>query len=164
MAGHSFRHEIAYAIDNDILGSIDINRGDPLLGWDTDQFPNDAAELSQVLYVLLKGGGLSTGGMNFDAKLRRQSIDPEDLFHAHIGGLDTLAHALLMAEKMIADGKFEAAVNDRYAGWQRELGQRILGGKASLGDLSKLVLEQGLEPRPKSGRQEFLENLANRYT
>jgi xylose isomerase len=163
LAGHTFQHEIAYAINNDILGSIDMNRGDSLLGWDTDQFPNDAAELALVLYTLLRGGGLTTGGMNFDAKLRRPSIDPEDMFHAHIGGLDTMARGLLAAEKMINDGKFEAALRQRYAGWERELGQRILNGKVSLAELSKLVLDQDLEPRPKSGRQELLENLANRY-
>jgi xylose isomerase len=101
--------------------------------------------------------------MNFDAKIRRPSIDPEDLFHAHIGGLDTLARGLLIAEKMINDGKLESATRQRYAGWERDLGQRILKGKASLADLSKLVLDSDLEPRPKSGRQEFLENLVNRY-
>jgi xylose isomerase len=163
LAGHTFQHEVAYAVNNGIMGSIDMNRGDDLLGWDTDQFPNDAAEIALVLYTLLKGGGLTTGGMNFDAKLRRMSIDPEDLFHAHIGGLDTMARGLLAAEKMINDGKFEAALRQRYAGWERELGQRILNGNASLADLSKLVLDQNLEPRPKSGRQEWLENLANRY-
>jgi xylose isomerase len=163
LSGHTFQHEIAYAINNGILGSIDINRGDPLLGWDTDQFPNDAAELSLVLYTLLKGGGLTTGGMNFDTKLRRPSIDPEDLFHAHIGGLDTLARALVAAEKMISDGKFDAVLRQRYSGWERDLGQRISNGELSLSDLSKLVLDQNLDPRPKSGRQELLENLANRY-
>jgi xylose isomerase len=163
LAGHSFQHEIAYAISNGILGSLDINRGDTLLGWDTDQFPNDAAELSLALYTLLEGGGLTTGGMNFDAKLRRPSIDPEDLFHAHIGGLDTLARALLAAEKMISDGKLEAALRQRYSGWEREVGQRILNGDVSLAELSKLVLDQNLDPRPKSGRQELLENLVNRY-
>jgi xylose isomerase len=134
-----------------------------LLGWDTDQFPNDAAELALVVYTILEGGGFSTGGMMFDAKIRRPSIDPEDLFHAHIGGLDTLARALLAAEKMVNDGKFEAATRQRYAGWERDLGQKILAGKLSLADLSKQVLDTNLEPRPKSGRQEFLENLANRY-
>jgi len=163
LAGHSFQHEIAYAINNDILGSMDINRGDTLLGWDTDQFPNDAGELSLVLYTLMKGGGFTSGGMNFDAKLRRPSIDPEDLFHAHIGGLDTLARALLIAEKMITDGKLEAAQRQRYAGWERELGQKIMKGQTSLADLSKLVLDQNLEPKPKSGRQEYMENLVNRY-
>lgn len=163
LAGHSFQHEIAYAINNDILGSIDMNRGDNLLGWDTDQFPNDIAEIALVLYTLVKGGGFTTGGMNFDAKLRRPSIDPEDMFHAHIGGLDTMARGLLIAEKMVNDGKLEAVVRQRYAGWERDLGQRILKGKVSLAELSKLALDQNLEPRPKSGRQEFLENLANRY-
>jgi xylose isomerase len=163
LAGHSFQHEIAYAINNGILGSVDINRGDPLLGWDTDQFPNDPAEIALVLYTLFQGGGLSTGGMNFDAKLRRPSIDPEDLFHAHIGGLDCLARGLLGAERMIADGRFRKAVEQRYAGWKGPLGQSILGGKASLEDLSSLVLEKNLEPRPVSGQQELLENLANRY-
>jgi xylose isomerase len=163
LAGHSFQHEVTYAINNGIFGSLDVNRGDTLLGWDTDQFPNDAAELALVLYTFLKGGGFTTGGMNFDAKLRRPSIDPEDLFHAHIGGLDTLARALLAAEKMVNDGKFEAFTRQRYAGWERDLGQKILAGKASLADLSKHVLDTNLEPRPKSGHQEFLENLANRY-
>jgi len=163
LSGHSFQHEVAYAVNNDILGSLDMNRGDSLLGWDTDQFPNDVAEIAIVLFTLLKGGGFSTGGMNFDAKLRRPSIDAEDLFHAHIGGLDTLARGLLAAEKMITDGKLEAATRQRYAGWERELGQRILKGKATLADLSKLVLDQDLEPKPKSGRQEYLENLVNRY-
>ncbi len=163
LAGHTFRHEVQYAVDNGLMGSIDMNRGDPLLGWDTDQFPNDPAEIAQVIYVLLKGGGLTTGGMNFDARARRQSIDAADLFHAHIGGLDTMARGLLMAEKMIQDGKFENVVKRRYAGWDSELGQRIMGGKASLQDLSKLVLDSDLNPRPKSGQQELLESLANRY-
>jgi xylose isomerase len=163
LAGHSLQHAITYAIAHGILGSVDMNRGDTLLGWDTDQFPNDVAELSLALYTLLQGGGFTTGGMNFDAKLRRPSIDPEDLFHAHIGGLDTLARALLAAERMITDGKLGAAVRQRYAGWDRELGQRISRGEASLADLSKLVLEQNLEPRPRSGQQEKLENLVNRY-
>jgi xylose isomerase len=163
LSGHSFQHEVAYALNNDIFGSLDMNRGDYLLGWDTDQFPNDVAELGIVLYTLLKGGGFTTGGMNFDAKLRRPSIDPEDLFHAHIGGMDTMARGLLMAEKMINDGKLEAATRQRYSGWDRELGQRILKGKATLADLAKHVLDQDLEPKPKSGRQEFLENLVNKY-
>jgi len=163
LAGHTFQHEVQYAVDNGIFGSLDINRGDPLLGWDTDQFPNDVTESAIVLYILLKSGGFTSGGMNFDAKIRRPSIDPEDLFHAHIGGLDTLGRGLLIAEKMLADGKLEANLRQRYAGWDRELGQRISSGKASLADLSKHVLDTGLEPRPKSGRQEYLENLVNRY-
>jgi xylose isomerase len=162
LAGHSFQHEVTYALNNGIFGSLDMNRGDYLLGWDTDQFPNDPLEMVLVLSTLFKAGGFTTGGMNFDAKLRRPSFDPEDLFHAHIGGLDAMARGLLSAEKLINDGKLEEAVRQRYAGWDRELGQRILKG-ASLADLSQIVLEQDLEPRPKSGRQEALENLVSRY-
>jgi xylose isomerase len=162
LAGHSFQHEVTYALENDIFGSLDMNRGDYLLGWDTDQFPNDPLEMVLVMYTLYKAGGFTTGGMNFDAKLRRPSFEPDDLFHAHIGGLDAMARGLLAAEKMINDGKLEKVVKDRYAGWNGELGQRILKG-ASLADLSKLVLDQDLEPRPKSGRQEALENLVSRY-
>jgi xylose isomerase len=163
LSGHSFQHEVAYAYANGVFGSLDINRGDDLLGWDTDQFPNDVPQLSLVLATFLKNGGFTTGGMNFDAKLRRQSIDPEDLFHAHIGGMDVLARSLLVAEKIVSDGKLEQAVADRYAGWRTDLGERIAGGKLSLAQLSDLVLEKGIDPKPRSGRQEALENLVNRY-
>jgi xylose isomerase len=163
LSGHTFQHEVAYALANGIFGSIDINRGDSLLGWDTDQFPNDAKEIALVMYTLLKGGGFTTGGMNFDAKLRRQSIDPEDLFYAHIGGMDTLARGALIAERMIQDGKLEEHVAARYAGWQTELGEKILAGELSLADLSDRVLDQGIVPKPRSGRQEYLENLVNKY-
>ena len=163
LSGHSFQHEIAYALANGIFGSLDMNRGDSLLGWDTDQFPNDVQEISLAMYTILKGGGFTSGGMNFDAKLRRQSIDPEDLFHAHIGGMDTLARATLIAAQMIADGRLDKVVEERYAGWRGELGERILGGKATLADLSDHVLNTGLEPKPRSGRQEYLENLVNKY-
>jgi len=163
LSGHSFQHEVAYALANGIFGSLDMNRGDSLLGWDTDQFPNDIAETSLVMYTLLKGGGFTTGGMNFDAKLRRQSIDPADLFHAHIGGMDTLARSLLIADKMIQDGKLERAVSDRYAGWKSPLGEGIMGGKLSLKDLSDQVLDKGISPKPRSGQQEMLEGLVNRY-
>ncbi|HEV8246111.1 MAG TPA: xylose isomerase, partial [Polyangiaceae bacterium] len=163
LSGHSFQHEVGYALANGIFGSIDMNRGDTLLGWDTDQFPNDVAEISVVMYTLLRAGGLTTGGMNFDAKLRRQSIDPEDLFHAHIGGMDTLARSLLVAEKMLADGKLNQYVEQRYAGWKSELGEKIMGGKLGLSDLAESVLRTGSEPKPRSGRQEYLENLVNKY-
>jgi xylose isomerase len=163
LSGHSFQHEVAYAINNGILGSIDMNRGDYLLGWDTDQFPNDIAEIALVLYTILKGGGFTSGGMNFDAKLRRQSIDPADMFHAHIGGMDTLARGLLVAERIINDGKLDKVIADRYAGWRGALGENILGGKLSLSDLSDHVLSKGLEPRPRSGQQELLEGLVARY-
>jgi xylose isomerase len=136
---------------------------DSLLGWDTDQFPNDVAEIALVMHTILKGGGFTSGGMNFDAKLRRQSIDAEDLFHAHIGGIDTLARALLIAERMVADGKLASVIEQRYAGWKQDLGERILSGKLSLADLSEHVLSQGLEPKARSGRQEALENLVNQY-
>jgi xylose isomerase len=163
LSGHSFQHEVAYALANGLFGSIDMNRGDSLLGWDTDQFPNDVAEIAVVMHTILKGGGFTSGGMNFDAKLRRQSIDPEDLFHAHVGGMDTLARGLLIAEKMVEDGKLEKAVEQRYAGWRGELGERILAGRFSLAELSEHVLSKSVDPKPRSGRQEFLENLVNRY-
>ena len=163
LAGHTFEHEIAYAVANGIFGSIDVNRGDLLLGWDTDQFPNNVADLSIAFYHVLRSGGLTTGGLNFDAKLRRQSIDPVDLFHAHIGGMDTCARALLAAAQMIEDGKLQAAVDKRYAGWEGELGQKILGHDTSLERLSEYVIAENIEPRPRSGRQEAFENLVNRY-
>ncbi len=163
LAGHTFEHEIAYAVANGIFGSIDINRGDPMLGWDTDQFPNNVPELALALYHIHKDGGLTTGGLNFDAKLRRQSIDPEDLFHAHAGAMDACARALLAAAAMIEDGKLQRAVEERYAGWNGELGRGILGDEASLDSLSEHVLANATEPQPRSGRQEALENLVNTY-
>jgi xylose isomerase len=163
LAGHSFAHEIAYATANGIFGSIDANRGDPQLGWDTDQFPNDVAEAAQVMALILKAGGLGTGGFNFDAKLRRSSVDPEDLFHAHIGGMDTIARGLLIAEQMLADGRLDALLEARYAPWGGDLGHRILGGLESLAGLRDRAIREGLEPVPKSARQEFLENLFARY-
>jgi len=163
LAGHSFQHEVTTALNAGIFGSLDMNRGDYLLGWDTGQFPNDPLEMVLVLYTLFKAGGFTTGGMNFDAKLRRQSIDPEDLFHAHIGGMDTLARALLVAEKMVQDDKLGAVIDQRYAGWKQDLGERILGGKLNLEQLSELVLSKNLDPKPRSGRQEALENLVNKY-
>ncbi|MFQ5972593.1 MAG: xylose isomerase, partial [Alphaproteobacteria bacterium] len=140
LAGHSFEHEIAYALANDVFGSIDMNRGDPQLGWDTDQFPNNVPELALALYRILRAGGLGTGGLNFDAKIRRQSIDPEDLFHAHIGGMDACARALEGAARMVEDGKLAAHVEDRYGGWSGELGRSILAGDSSLEKLSDYVL------------------------
>ncbi len=163
LAGHSFEHELAYAAANGLLGSVDINRGDLLCGWDTDQFPNDPQEVALALYEILKMGGLSTGGLNFDAKVRRQSVDAEDLFHAHIGGMDTCARALLIAARMIEGGELGAAVKERYAGWDEDLGKRILAGRSSLDDISDHVLTNGIEPQPRSGRQEALENLVSRY-
>jgi len=163
LAGHSFQHEIEYALANDLFGSLDINRGDPLLGWDTDQFPNSAEESTLALYSVLRGGGLGTGGFNFDAKLRRQSIDAEDLLHAHIGGIDTLARGLLNAVRMLEGGVLESEREQRYAGWEGALGGAILAGELDLAALSRRVDEQGLDPQPVSGRQERLENWVNRY-
>jgi xylose isomerase len=164
LSGHSFEHEIATAAALGILGSIDMNRGDPQLGWDTDQFPNNVADTALAMYHILQAGGLGSGGLNFDAKVRRQSIDPEDLFHGHIGGMDVCARALLIAEKMIEDGRLQAAVDARYAGWATPFGQDILGGRKSLGALADEVLSKNLDVAPVSGRQEVLENLVNRFS
>ncbi len=163
LAGHTFEHELAYAVANDLLGSIDINRGDLLLGWDTDQFPNNVQEVALAIYEILRMGGFNTGGFNFDAKVRRQSFDPSDLFHAHIGGMDTCARALLIAARMIEDGKLQAHVDSRYAGWDDDIGRKTIEGSASLASLSDYVLDGDREPEPRSGRQEALENLVSRY-
>ena len=163
LAGHSFEHEVAYAIANGIFGSLDINRGDLLLGWDTDQFPNDTVELALVMRRILLAGGFKTGGFNFDAKVRRQSIDTEDLLHAHVGGIDTLARSLLIADRMIQDGQIETLVQQRYAGWDKQFGKDILSGRVSLQQISDRVLSQNSSPLPRSGRQEMLENLVSRY-
>jgi xylose isomerase len=158
LAGHSFEHEIAFAVANGIFGSVDANRGDPQNGWDTDQFPNSVEEMTLALYEILRAGGLGGGGFNFDAKLRRQSVDPADLFHAHVGGMDTVARALVAAAGLVDDGRLQHALDQRYAGWSGELGRGIREGKLSLADLSERALASGNEPRPVSGRQELLEN------
>jgi xylose isomerase len=163
LAGHSFQHEIAYAIANGLLGSVDANRGDPQNGWDTDQFPNSVEEMTLALYEILRAGGIGEGGFNFDAHLRRQSVDPADLFHAHIGGMDTLARALLCAASLIEEGALGSFVDDRYRGWSGPLGSRILGDGASLEQLWSRALETDRDPRPTSGRQEMLENLVRRH-
>ena len=162
LAGHSFQHEVALAIANDIFGSVDANRGDPQNGWDTDQFPNDPIEMGLALYEILRGGGLTTGGFNFDAKLRRQSLDPVDLFHAHVGGMDTMAEALLVAERLLAHGELQRSVEARYAGWGSSLGREILEGKKTLAELEAYARGENLDPSPVSGRQERLENLVRR--
>jgi xylose isomerase len=163
LAGHSFEHEVAYSLSAGIFGSIDMNRGDPQLGWDTDQFGNDIAELSLVVARIVAAGGFKTGGFNFDAKVRRQSNDVSDLFHGHVGGMDNLARALLIADKMLSDGKLQAFVDERYAGWNEKLGKDIMAGKLSLADLSDRALADKLDPKPRSGRQEMLETIVNRY-
>jgi xylose isomerase len=161
LAGHSFHHEIAYSVDNGIFGSVDANRGDPQNGWDTDQFPNSVEEMSLALFEILRGGGITNGGFNFDTKLRRQSIARDDLFHAHIGGADTLARSLLVAASLIEDGELLAARETRYAGWSGSLGTAIMDGSESLTSLEAKVAAGDIDPSPVSGRQEALENLVN---
>jgi xylose isomerase len=161
LAGHSFQHEVAYAIAHGIFGSIDANRGDYQNQWDTDQFPNSVDELSLAVYEIVRGGGFTTGGFNFDTKLRRQSLDRTDLFHAHIGGIDTLARSLLVAAAMIEHDTLERFRMERYAGWDEERGRAILGGRLSLEELESQVAAGGIDPTPVSGRQEMLENLVN---
>ena len=163
LSGHSFDHEICLAQALGVFGSLDVNRGDPQLGWDTDQFPNGVAEVAQAFYYIFKDGGLGTGGLNFDAKLRRQSLDAADLFHGHIGGMDVCARALLIAAEMIAQGQLDKELRQRYAGWQQPWGQDVLAGKVSLQALSEHVLSADKDILPVSGRQEYLENLVNRY-
>jgi len=161
LAGHSFHHEVAYAVATGIFGSIDANRGDYQNGWDTDQFPNSVDELALALYEILRAGGLTTGGFNFDAKLRRQSMGRTDLFHAHIGGIDTLARALLVAGGMIERGALERLREERYAGWAGDLGRSILSGEVLLEMLAGRVATGEIDPHPVSGRQELLENIVN---
>ena len=158
LAGHSFEHEIATAVALGIFGSIDMNRNDYQSGWDTDQFPNNVPEVALAYYEILKAGGLTTGGTNFDAKLRRQSLDPEDLILSHVGGMDTCAAGLKAAARMLEDGKLEALRAERYAGWD---GITMLD--QDLETVAAMVEDKGLDPQPRSGRQERLENLVNRY-
>ena len=163
LAGHSFEHEIAMAQSLGIFGSLDMNRGDDLLGWDTDQFPNDITQVTLAMYQLMIGGGFTTGGINFDAKLRRQSISPDDLIEAHAGAIDLCARALLIAERMIGDGTLQQQMQERYAGWDGSEGRAILKGRRSLAALAAMVEKKRIEPQPVSGRQERFENLVNRY-
>lgn len=163
LAGQTFEHEIALAQALGIFGSLDMNRGDELLGWDTDQFPNNLPQVALSLYEVLKGGGIGQGGLNFDAKLRRQSIDPDDLVWAHATAMDLCAQALLVAERMLQDGALQRHVQQRYAGWDGEAGRAILNGERSLDDLAREVAARGLDPRPRSAQQERLEHLVNSY-
>jgi xylose isomerase len=159
LAGLDFEHEVAAAIAYGIFGSIDINRGDPRNGWDTDQFPNNAQELVPAMLQLVQGGGFNQGGFNFDAKLRRQSVDPEDLFVAHIGGMDTLARALLAAVRVVERGRLAELVDRRYAGWRTELGTRIDSGSFTLATLADHAVAADLRPVINSGKQELAESL-----
>ena len=162
LAGHTFQHELALSAANGILGSVDANRGDLLLGWDTDQFPTNIYDTTLAMYIILKAGGFTTGGLNFDAHVRRQSIEPDDLFHAHIGAMDAFARGLKIAAKMLADGTFEDVVKKRYAGWDGDFGQKIEKGQLSFEDMEQYILKHG-EPKVVSGRQELLENILNEY-
>jgi len=164
LAGLDFEHEIAAARAYGIFGSIDINRGDPRNGWDTDQFPNNAQELVPSLIQLVQDKGFATGGFNFDAKLRRQSVDASDLYLAHIGGIDTIARALLAAADIVTDGALEKLKQKRYEGWSGELGKRITSGELSLASLADLAVEKGLNPAPRSGRQELAESIIARHS
>ena len=161
LAGHSFEHELALARALGIFGSIDMNRNDYQSGWDTDQFPNNVPETALAYYEVLKAGGFTTGGTNFDAKLRRQSLDPEDLILAHLGAMDSCAAGLKAAAAMLADGRLEAARTERYAGWDSPDGQALL--HSDLAQISARVLAEDINPEPTSGRQERLENLVNRF-
>jgi xylose isomerase len=163
LAGHSFEHEIALAQATGLFGSIDINRGDMQCGWDTDQFPNNVADTALALYYILQGGGFTHGGLNFDAKARRQSLDAQDMFHAHIGGIDVCARALLAAEQMLTDGTMAHFVDERYASWKADWAQGVLAGRATLDTVAERALARNVDVLPVSGRQEFLENWCNRF-
>jgi xylose isomerase len=162
LAGHTFHHELEFAAANGILGSIDANRGDLLLGWDTDQFPTDLYDTTLAMYVLLRYGGFKTGGLNFDAHVRRQSIDPEDLFHAHIGGMDAFARGLKIAASLVRDKALSKFVAARYKGWNTGLGRKIEKWQMDFKKLEKYTLAHG-EPKVQSGRQELIENVLNEY-
>jgi xylose isomerase len=157
LAGHSFAHEVAMALALGVFGSLDMNRGDPQNGWDTDQFPNSVEELALVFQLILRHGGMGSGGLNFDAKVRRQSIAPEDLLIGHVAAMDTCARALLAAEALLEDGRFERHLSDRYAGWNTKTGREIMAPGCTLADLAEQALATPEVPQPVSGRQELLE-------
>jgi xylose isomerase len=163
LAGHTMQHELEVAAAADALGSIDANTGDLLLGWDTDQFPTDIYLTTQCMLTILKAGGLKTGGVNFDAKVRRESFEPIDLFHAHIGGMDAFARGLKIAAAIRKDGRLAEFVKQRYASWDSGIGAKIEKGKASFSDLEKYISKKGEAAANQSGRQEFLENLINEF-
>lgn len=162
LAGHTFTHELQVAADAGMLGSIDANRGDYQNGWDTDQFPNNINEVAEAMLVILEAGGLQGGGINFDAKVRRNSTDLVDLFHAHIGGIDTFARALVVADNVLQKTDYKKIRKDRYASFDSGKGKEFEEGKLSLEDLRAYAIENG-EPAVLSGRQEYLENLINKY-
>jgi len=162
LASHTFDHELQVAADAGVLGSIDANRGDNQNGWDTDQFPNNVYELTEAMLVILQAGGFKSGGVNFDAKTRRNSTDLVDIFHAHIGGMDTFARALLAANAILEDGEFLSLRKGRYASFDSGNGRKFSAGKLGLSNLSALAQRKG-EPEQISGRQEYFENLLNKF-
>ncbi|MEO6721215.1 MAG: xylose isomerase [Ferruginibacter sp.] len=162
LAGHTFQHELQVAADAGLLGSMDANRGDYQNGWDTDQFPNNINELSEAMLVVLEAGGFGGGGINFDAKIRRNSTDPADLFYAHIGGMDTFARALIIADNVLQKSDYKKFRSDRYASYDAGKGKEFEEGKLTLEDLRAFAVENG-EPATISGKQEYLENLINRF-
>lgn len=162
LAGHTFQHELQVAADAGMLGSMDANRGDYQNGWDTDQFPNNVNELVEAMLVVVEAGGLAGGGINFDAKIRRNSTDAEDLFHAHIGGMDTFARSLIIADEILQKSEYKKIRTDRYASYDSGKGKEFEEGKLSLEDLRAYALENG-EPAVRSGKQEYLENIINRF-
>lgn len=162
LAQHTFQHELRTARENDVFGSIDANQGDTLLGWDTDQFPTNAYEAAMCMYEVLKAGGFTNGGLNFDAKARRGSYTPEDIFLSYIAGMDTFALGLKAAAKLIEDGRLDKFVDDRYSSWKTGIGADIIAGKATMADLEKYALEKGeVTDSLSSGRQEYLESVVN---
>jgi xylose isomerase len=163
LAGHTMLHELVYAASQGLLGSVDANRGDPLLGWDTDQFPTDIYLTTQCMLAILDQGGLTPGGLNFDAKVRRESFEPVDLFHAHVGGMDAFAWGLKIAARIRADGVLRDFVKNRYASWDGGIGQKIEAGSVGFVELEKYMLEKGKSAPNVSGRQEMLENIIHRY-
>ena len=163
LAGHEMQHELEVAIAAKALGSIDANTGDPMLGWDTDQFPTSVYLTTECMLAILKMGGFKTGGVNFDAKVRRESYEPVDLFHAHIGGMDTFARGLKIAAAIRADGRLAEFVRNRYRSWDAGVGKKIESGKASFKTLETYMLKKGEVTKNESGRQEFLENLINEF-
>jgi len=163
LAGHNVEHELEYAGYQGFLGSVDANTGDLLLGWDTDQFPTDVYLGTKIMLSFLKYGGLAPGGVNFDAKVRRESFEPVDLFYAHVGGMDCFAKGLKIAAQMRADGELQGMVDDRYASWTTGVGKEIVDGKHDFKSLERYMLDKGDAEPNKSGRQELFENVVNRY-
>ena len=162
LAGHTFTHELQVAADADVLGSMDANRGDYQNGWDTDQFPNNVNELTEAMLIILEAGGFKSGGINFDAKIRRNSTDPADLFYAHIGGMDAFARALIVADNILNKSDYKKLREERYASFDKGKGKAFEDGTLTLEDLRNLAIENG-EPEVRSGKQEYFENIINRY-